>query len=614
MGWRLGGLLSPHTGANGHRKDDDDLDLDMLPTANGHHHHSENSLSETNLVETDYLAPEATTTATTHDNPDKIPALDGLRGLACLIVYNYHFLWPWTPMILLGYGARPPLTPAPYTSWLQLPIVCLAHRGRPMVAIFFAISGYVVCRHVLRLVAQRRVDEAYRRLATAAFRRVFRLYIPATLSMLAVAVLAQAGAFKSEFDVYKGPDSVYVNGSVGTFAGTVAGWQVTGVRGSIIGTEGVSIYMSPTVDAGGLVFGGGADSSGTGFRQHPSYHYSSWSPPRTDAELAEDWSCDARCPWIRLGGMWEEHPVVFDSLRHAATGFVRTWLEWANPFTFNPYHTRYDPHTYTMPMELRGSLIMYVFLLATAHLAAGWRVGLGAMLALHALRIGRWEVATFLGGMVLSDVDVRWGGGSHAGTHARRRKSNDRTRQLGGPQQQQPLSTHRATAARILRYLALVTSLYLLSYPDTHAESTPGFRSLAAWTPRYYPSALEKWRFWHSVGALLFLPAALRTRFLARRVLESRPALYLGRVSFAFYLVHGPVLHSVGFWIMPRLFDAFGGRESGQVNVPGLLFGWVLLGLTSLLLADVWYWRVDVWSVGVARRAERFMGGGDERG
>ncbi|KXJ85733.1 acyltransferase 3, partial [Microdochium bolleyi] len=577
---------------------------------------------------------------TTHHSADKIPALDGLRGLACLIVYNYHFLWPWTPLIMLGYGARPPLSPSPYTSWTQLPIVCLLHRGRPMVAIFFAISGYVVPRHILRLISRgRRPDDAvYRRLASAAFRRAFRLYIPATLSMLAVAVLAQMGGFRSEFDVYKGPDSVYVNGSVGTYGGSVDGWRVTGVRGSVVGTQGVSVYLSPSVDAGRLVFGvedggsgggGGGAASGTrggggggggtggekGFRRHPRYRYTAASPPATDAQLAEDWSCEAGCPWARLGGMWEEHPLVHDSLWHAATNFTAAWAEWANPFTFLAVHPSYDPHTYTMPMELRGSLVMYIFLLATAHLAAGWRLGVAVVLAVHALRIGRWEVATFLGGMVLSEVDVRWGGLPVEGTHARR-KSTDRA--VIPQHHLRPPSTPRTTTSTTirrgtaLRYIGLVASLYLLSYPDTHAESTPGFRTLAAYCPRYYPSPLEKWRFYHALGALLFLPCCLRTRLLARTVLESRPAQYLGRISFAFYLVHGPVLHGPGFWIMPRLFDAFGGgsgggSSSGEVSVAGLVFGWVLLGLTSLVLADVWYWRVDVWSVGVGRRVERAM-------
>ncbi|KAH7024917.1 acyltransferase family-domain-containing protein [Microdochium trichocladiopsis] len=641
MGWltqRLGELSSSLTTGNSHgdeawhSKDRDDI---SLPLARNH-----NDLDTSHAQEA-YNASPDTTAATQRNSADKIRALDGLRGIACLIVYNYHFLWPWTPLILLGYGSRPPLTPEAYSSWTQLPILCLLHRGRPMVAIFFAISGYVVCRHVLRIIVDahdehkrevmrhgandgvgsvKGMDKAYHILATASFRRVFRLYTPATLSMLLVAVLAQLGGFKTEFDVYHGPDSVYINGSVGTYSGTVDGWRITGVRGSLVGSDGTSVYLSPTVNAGLLVFGpgGGSTSPASGFRRHPSY-----SPKVLDG----DWSCEG-CPWVKLGGMWEEHPLVYDSLWHAATNFTKTYNDWANPFTFNAQHTRYDPHTYTMPMELRGSMVLYLFLLATARLQAVWRLVLGLGLAMYALRIGRWEIGTFLGGMVLSEVDIHlgWQGNNdttdeyiadsngHGHGHARK-KSTDRTL----PRHQHHPSPHLSTSAasrqprlraRLIRYTILFISLYLLSYPDTHAEVTPGFRTLAAWCPRYYPMSIEKWRFYHALGALLFLPCALRTRFLAQTVLESEPAQYLGKISFAFYLVHGPVLHSLGFWIMPRLFDAFGGKVTGEVNVAGLLFGWALLGLTSLCLADVWYRKVDVWSVGVGRRVERFMSGG----
>ncbi|KAH6886888.1 hypothetical protein B0T10DRAFT_563121 [Thelonectria olida] len=152
--------------------------------------------------------------ASASSNRDKIRCLDGLRGIACLIVFNYHFLWPWTPTIMLGYGALPPRSPEPSWEWPSLPIICLLHRGRPMVAIFFAISGYVLCRHILRSIHERRLDAVYQKLASAVFRRVFRLYIPPTISMFIVAMLAQMGAFRSEFAIYKGPDSVYINATV----------------------------------------------------------------------------------------------------------------------------------------------------------------------------------------------------------------------------------------------------------------------------------------------------------------------------------------------------------------------------------------------------------------
>lgn len=63
--------------------------------------------------------------------------LDGLRGVAALIVYFYHSaVYPCFDRLRRGYGATPQ-----DTYFLQLPIVRVLHSGRASVAIFFVISG-----------------------------------------------------------------------------------------------------------------------------------------------------------------------------------------------------------------------------------------------------------------------------------------------------------------------------------------------------------------------------------------------------------------------------------------------------------------------------------------
>lgn len=83
-----------------------------------------------------------------------------------------------------------------------------------MVTVFFAISGYVIGRTALRALYQRRLPAAYKSLASAVFRRIFRLYLPPTVSMLIVALLAQSGLPKTEDAIFRGPDSVYINSTV----------------------------------------------------------------------------------------------------------------------------------------------------------------------------------------------------------------------------------------------------------------------------------------------------------------------------------------------------------------------------------------------------------------
>ncbi|KAK1997460.1 hypothetical protein LX36DRAFT_657520 [Colletotrichum falcatum] len=573
-------------------------------------------------------------------NADKIRCLDGLRGVACLLVFNYHFLWPWTPAIMLGYGAMPPGSPEPYLERSSLPILCLLQRGRPMVAIFFAISGYVLCRHVLRAIHERRLEAAYQGLASSVFRRVFRLYIPPTVSMFLVAVLAQMGAFRSEDDIYKGPDSKYINGTV-----VVAHLNSTCANGTraVEGAPGLARYLGLTTPAflgnvtnnetstlcvnttsqlfmPAMLYGladdiaaaaraanetqglngtminitmtdaAAKDKTGTPAASYHDFLHLSAKPAVLDADKTRP-NATRRPPpqfsWVQLGGSWEEHPFIHDNITYALSNFTRAYAEWANPFNFGHYHTRYDPHTFTIPMELRGSMFIYLFLLGTAALRAKWRFRIGTLLSAYSLVLGRWDMATFMGGVLLSEADIR--------------RADDRGLAppvTSGRDGRQAGFGQSALGSGGARWAALFVALYLLSYPDAGAEWTPGFAFLSSLVPRYY-IPLSGWMFYQAMGALLLLPCVLHSPFL-RGLLEGRVAQYLGRISFSFYLVHGPVLHSLGFWIMPRLFEQLGRNA-------GLVVGWVTLLGVSLYLSDWWYRKIDVWSATVGRKVENMM-------
>ncbi|TDZ67940.1 hypothetical protein CTRI78_v002548 [Colletotrichum trifolii] len=590
---------------------------------------------------------------------DKIRCLDGLRGIACLLVFNYHFFWPWTPFIMLGHGATPPGAPEPYLGWHQLPIICLLHRGRPMVAIFFAISGFVLCRHILRAIHERRIDAAYKSLASSVLRRVFRLYIPPTISMFLVAMLAQMGAFKSEKAIYKGPDSVWINGTVaqaypqlpgmsgcvnGTFAAAgpkdVAKYlhlqtpltlgnitNMTGVTDQLCLNRTSQLFMPAMLYT--FVDALEADkatrsrnSTNATSTAHPTTLPTSKSHAREErsggGHLEKLWGTRKSAPdltpaelaaaaaaatsknlthmhnitWVQMGGSWEEHPHIHDNLTYALKNFTRAYAEWANPFNFGHYHTRYDPHTFTIPMELRGSMFIYLFLLGTAAIKARWRLGIGCFLSAYSLVFGRWDMAAFIGGTVLSEWDIRSAAASDETSLGYPAKGNPR----GGGRKGGVLQT--VASAPATRWAATFVALYLLSYPDAAAEWTPGFVTLSSLVPRYY-IPLSGWMFYQSMGAVLLLPCILRSPLLVR-LLEGRLPQYLGKVSFSLYLVHGPVLHSLGFWLMPRLFETFG-------KVRGYAVGWVVLMAVTLYLTNLWNRKIDGWSTTVGRRVEKAL-------
>jgi hypothetical protein len=244
-------------------------------------------------------------------------------------------------------------------------------------------------------------------------------------------------------------------------------------------------------------------------------------------------------------------------------------------------------------MELRGSMVLYIFLLGTAALQYKWRLRISAILAAYSLTLGRWDIATFMGGMTMSEMDIRNSDamdppkeGSMIPSAARAQRDSA----LG--------FFHTPRGKRMTRWATIILALYLLSYPDSGAEYTPGFIFLSDWVPKYY-IPLSGWMFYQAMGALLLLPCVLRSPLLVS-LLESSPAQYMGRISFSFYLVHGPVLHCIGFWIMPRLFDNFG-------QPVGMAIGYVVLLSLTLWLSGWWYRKIDMWSVGVGKRVEAFM-------
>lgn len=592
----------------------------------------------------------AAASASSNKNRDKIRCLDGLRGIACLIVFNYHFFWPWTPAIMLGWGALPPRSPEPHWNWQSLPIVCLLHRGRPMVAIFFAISGYVLCRHILRAIHERRIENVYQSLASAVFRRAFRLYIPPAISMFLVAILAQVGVFRSEESIYEGRDSMYINGTVsvadpgkkcynGTvlvdgaadiahvlglqspmYLGNVTDYNETlclNVTSSLFSPA--SLYTLVVADenessANETVKDDGKGTTKTDTKgskkqardKVPDKSKDTSKGKETEKDKEKKTKKGVKLPshlkgpkndtldfaWVQLGGSWEEHPFIHDNMTYALQNFTRAYAEWANPFNFGHYHPRYDPHTFTIPMELRGSMFLYIFLLGTAALKTKWRLSLAGILSAYSLQLGRWDMATFMGGMALSEIDIILGAQDAGGL------APPATSGLAGRASRQ-FGLHRSTkSGTVIRWLTVVLALYFLSYPDAGAEYTPGFVFLSDWVPRYY-IPLSGWMFYQSTGALLLLPCILRSSTLVH-FLETKPVQYLGKVSFSLYLVHGPVLHSLGFWIMPRLFDAVG-------RTLGYAIGYVVLLTVTLYLTGLWHKKIDAWSVTVGRRVERAL-------
>lgn len=124
------------------------------------------------------------------ENKEKITSLDGLRGIASLIVVVSHiFMW-FTPYLHGGPALNPNLSG---TSMLLFdsPLTFL-YRGNSAVWLFFVLSGFVLSYGLLK---QRDSIDAIRKTAC---KRYFRLGIPVFISVMICYLLMITGAYKAE--------------------------------------------------------------------------------------------------------------------------------------------------------------------------------------------------------------------------------------------------------------------------------------------------------------------------------------------------------------------------------------------------------------------------------
>ncbi|OAA37053.1 Acyltransferase 3 [Cordyceps fumosorosea ARSEF 2679] len=205
----------------------------------------------------------------------------------------------------------------------------------------------------------------------------------------------------------------------------------------------------------------------------------------------------------------------------------------------------YNMHVWSIAAEFKGSLVVFGSLLAFSRCSAEARVWCQLALVGYFMYIADgWYCAMFMAGMLLSHMD-------HLASLGRL------------PSILVRLQPHKT----FMYYHMLVISIYLGGVPSENRE----IQQLAKNRGWYLLSFLKpqavfdyKWffLFW---AAVLLMPCVRHLSWL-RRFFETRVCQYLGRVSFALYLVHGPVLWTIG----DRLYAVFGISSKAHLeHIPG---------------------------------------------
>jgi len=241
---------------------------------------------------------------------------------------------------------------------------------------------------------------------------------------------------------------------------------------------------------------------------------------------------------------------------------------------FNHHHwvmTKYDIHLWTIPVEFRCSLLLYLTLAATAQLTSQARLAILGILVTGACSWGdMWEMGLFWSGMALCEFDM---------IRDEEAANSDDLEQSNVPQW--PVEQWLFT---------LIAALYLLSYPIIFAEYTP-FYSWMSWLQVQGLRESDQFRIWHCTGAVLLVMAVSNSKPL-KDFFSNRFARYLGRISYALYMVHGPINRALGYSLVFQLWIIFGNRNQMQYNT-AVFIGFVVVFAAVMYSADLFCWTID---------------------
>ena len=287
-------------------------------------------------------------------------------------------------------------------------------------------------------------------------------------------------------------------------------------------------------------------------------------------------------------------------------------VSWPWGWDDNAPHSRYNTHLWTIPIEFAHSMLLFLALLCVSRMRTGRiRRATLAEIAIGALCVySHWAAFEFLIGAVLADQHLSL-------------EASERERMEDGNTEKPKQKYHMVFRAMmmLLYVLVLAAAGYIISWP---VELTPSYSWLQDHVPSSFEPTTSKARgqsFWFALAAVGIVWACGRVALL-KRVLETPPAQYAGRISFAYYLLQHslltifehPILGVAGTAATEEraegrgrgLRGLTGQSTSMQRNVCWVL-GLVVLGGMAIWVADLFWRFIDMPFVRAAKRLEKWV-------
>lgn len=194
----------------------------------------------------------------------------------------------------------------------------------------------------------------------------------------------------------------------------------------------------------------------------------------------------------------------------------------------------YNFHLWSIPVEMKGSIAIYTTAMALSRSAKNQRLLSELALIIYFMWIADgWYGAMFIAGMLLSDLDLLAISGELPSIISRFEPYKD-----------------------IIFPILFTIGMYLSGVPSHSLDvkdlaASPGWGPFMAW---FKPQAVFDYKWFYLFWASVFIVVSIPRISVLKSFFEGRFCQYLGRISFSLYLVHGPVLWTLG----DRLYAATG--------------------------------------------------------
>jgi peptidoglycan/LPS O-acetylase OafA/YrhL len=272
-------------------------------------------------------------------------------------------------------------------------------------------------------------------------------------------------------------------------------------------------------------------------------------------------------PYTDMPGRQPVHPTRHDSIVTQTSRWLAfVTSELINPWQWDIPRLEYGPHLWTLPVSFKGSIVVFMATVAIIRIKTTLRIPFLVASIGYAVSQRRWDMALFLAGMVLCERDLQ--------------KDGSALRLLSDPE------PSTAGLWRILKVVRLLAGLYIGSFPryNHHGVCSTGYQIFCNITPNY--------RYWHGLGAFLILESIDGEKDW-QWMLNNSVSQYLGKISFAVYIVHEPLLHLFGFFTVP-FFRSVTGTGSTVQSQAGVFLGLAVTGVVLVWIGDLFHRHVEV--------------------